>query len=133
MTIANVHMCALHSWWLCNNAVVVLIQLQTMRFWLVLLQTLLLLIVFNKRTTTIVTQQWTLTTVLQSDQMTNHHSNVFVKCWSTARVTCVPHPQMLVSRLQQLELWDHNYHYLSIKLTHEHGVLTCVQYKPACL
>jgi len=67
----------------------------------------------------------TLTTALLSDRMTNHRSNVFVKCWSSASVACVPHLQTLVSRLQQLGLWDHNYHYhtlwkISIKLTHEH-------------
>jgi len=27
-----------------------------------------------------------------------------VKCWSSAPVACVPHPQTLVSRLQQLGL-----------------------------
>jgi len=38
--------------------------------------------------------------------------------------------------LQQLGLWDRNYHAswkMSIKLTHEHDVLACVQYKPARL
>ena len=74
------------------------------------LQTLLLLIVFNTRTTTIVTQQWQLTTTLLSDQTTNHHFKVFVKCWSSVSVTCVPCPQ--TSTLQQLGLWDHNYHAL---------------------
>jgi len=93
---------------------------------------------FNKRTTAIVMQQLILTTVLLLDRMTNHRFNVFVKCWSSAPVTCVPHPQTLASRLQQLGLWDHNYHYhaswkMSIKLTHEHDVLTSVQYKPARL
>jgi len=34
---------------------------------------------------------------------------VFVKFWSGASVTCVPYPQ--TSTLQQLGLWDHNYHY----------------------
>jgi len=47
---------------------------------------------FNKRTTAIVMQQWKLTTALLSDQMTNHHFKVFVKCWSGASVTCVPLP-----------------------------------------
>jgi len=70
-----------------------------------LLQTLLLLIVFNKRTTAIVMQQWTLTTALLSDRRTNHRFNGFVKCFSSASVACVPHPQTLVSRLQQLGLW----------------------------
>jgi len=58
--------------------------------------------VFNKRTTAIVMQQWTLTTALLSDRTTNHRFNVFVKCWSSATVACVPHTQTLVSRLQQL-------------------------------
>jgi len=32
MTIAKVHMSELRIWWLCNNATVVLIQLQTLLF-----------------------------------------------------------------------------------------------------
>jgi len=75
---------------------------------------------------------------LLSDRTTNHRYNVFVKCWSSASVACVPHPRTLVSCLQQLGLLDHNYHYhaswkMSTKLTHKHDVLTCVQYKAARL
>jgi len=44
--------------------------------------------VFIKRTAAIVMQQGTLTTALLSDQTTNHHFKVFVKCWSSAYVTC---------------------------------------------
>jgi len=32
MTVAKVHMCVLRIRWLCNNAAVVLIQSQTLRF-----------------------------------------------------------------------------------------------------
>ena len=81
------------------------------------MQTLLSLVVLNKRTTAIVMQQWTLTTTLLSDRMTNHRFNVFVKCWSSTSVACVPHPQTLVSRLQQLGLWDHNYQHASSKMS----------------
>jgi len=54
--------------------------------------------------------------VLQTDNsnsalLSDHRFNVFVKCWSSTSVTCVPYPQTLVSRLQQLRLWDHSYHY----------------------
>jgi len=40
--------------------------------------------------------------------------------------------------LQQLEFWDHNYHWraswkISINLTHEQDILACVQYKPVGL
>jgi len=38
----------------------------------------------------------------------NHHFKVFVKCWSSASVTCVPH--LRPSMLQQFGLWCHNYH-----------------------
>ena len=75
------------------------------------MQTLLLQIVFNQWTTAIVMQQWMLTTTLLSDQTTNHRFNVFVKCWSSAPMACVPHPQKVVLCLQQLGLWDHNYLY----------------------
>jgi len=50
--------------------------------------------------TTIVMQQSKLTTPLLSGQTTNHHFKVFVKCWSSASVTCMPYPQ--TSMLQKL-------------------------------
>jgi len=36
-------------------------------------------------------------------QTTNNHFRVFVKCWSSASVSCVQHPQTLVSRCNSLD------------------------------
>jgi len=60
--------------------------------------------------------------------------NIFVSYWSSASVTCEPHPQ--TSTLRQLGLSDHSCHYYtswktSINLSHKHNILAYVQYKPA--
>jgi len=134
MTIAKVHMCGLRIQCSCNNAPVVLIQSQTPRFCLAQVALSQTTCWSSKRTTAIVMQQWTLTTVVLLDQMTNHHFKVFLKCWSSASVICVPCPQTSV--MQHLGLSDRIYHYhaswkMSVKLTYEHDILACVQYKPA--